>query len=257
MWNSLETSRTKAGIAMGLLASITLLGAQQQSRSFEVASVKPAPTNQYVPAVVDPQRFWMVTTLDGAILWANDIFDHNYKLPGGPSWIHRDYYQIEGKTQTPATKKEMRAMLQTLLADRFKLKLHREPKEMPVYALVIGSSGSKLSTSTEPCGEDGCIGVAPGDFFVKYATMDSIAATLSNMLDRPVLDQTGLTGRYDFRLRFDPSSVKLYDGQPTTRAGIDAPSIYVAIQDLGLRLEARRAAVEILVVDSASEPMPD
>jgi uncharacterized protein (TIGR03435 family) len=210
-----------------------------------------------VPAALDPQRFRIVTTLAGAILWANDIFDHNYKLPGGPQWIHRNHYQIEGKAQAPATKKEMQAMLQSLLADRFKLKLHRESREMPVYALVLANAGSKLPSSTESCGENGCIGVAPGDFFAKSAKMEDIAATLSNMLDRPVLDRTGLSERYDLRMRFDPNSAKLYASEAAGRPRSDAPSIFVAVQDLGLRLEARRAPVEILVVDSASEPNPD
>src|SRR5438477_122885 len=99
--------------------------AQAQSVSFDVASVKRATTNQYVPAALDPQRFHIVTTLANAILWANDFFDRGYELSGGPPWIYRDHYQFEGRTQTPATRKEMRTMLQTLLTDRFKLKLHR------------------------------------------------------------------------------------------------------------------------------------
>jgi bla regulator protein blaR1 len=243
--------------AAALSVSITLFAAQPQSISFEVASVKRSPMNQYIPASVDPRRFWIVDTLAGAILWANGIFDHSYKLPGGPPWIHRDYYQIEGRTQAPATKREMQTMLQTLLADRFKLKLHREAKEMSVYALVIGDSGPKLQTASDSCGEDGCIGVAPGEFFARYATMDTIAATLSNMLDRPVLDQTGLPGRYDFRMRYDPSSVKPFNSQSTQRFSPDPPSIFFAIQYLGLKLEPRSAAVEILVVDSATEPLPD
>jgi uncharacterized protein (TIGR03435 family) len=246
-----------------LLLLQTPLVAQNSSPAFEVASIKPALTNQYIPARIDPQRFHIVTTLADAILWANDILDQNYRVSGGPLWAHRDYYQIEGKAHAPATTKELRAMLQTLLANRFKLRLHREAKEMSVYALVVGNSGPKLQSSIETCGvtngseleQDGCIGVAPGEFFAKYAKMDSIAATLSNMVDRPVLDQTGLAGHYDFRMKFDPSSVKGYAGQE--RLSIDAPSIFVAIQDLGLRLEPRRAAVEILVIDDAERPEPN
>jgi len=250
----LATRFSAAGL---LLVSITLFAAQERPVSFEVASIRRAPENRYVPAAVDPQRFWIVATLADTVLWANDLFDQNYKLSGGPGWIHRDYFQIEGRTKAPSTKKEMQTMLQTLLADRFKLKLHREAKEMPVYALLIGKSGPKLNLAIEPCGEDGCIGVAPGEFFAQSARMETIAATLSNMVDRPVLDETGLADRYAFRMRFDPSSVKFYDGQPAGRSGIDAPSIFLAIQDLGLRLEPRRATVEVLVVDSASEPLPN
>jgi uncharacterized protein (TIGR03435 family) len=238
-----------------LLLSLTFITtAQDQPSGFEVASVKPAPVNRYIPPAVDPQRIRLVATLAGAILWANNMIDHGYQLAGGPQWAHRDYYQIEGKAQAPATRKEMRALLQTLLADRFKLKMHRSTREMSVYALVIGNSGPKLQSSMETCGEDGCINVAPGEFIARYATMDQIASTLSNMVDRPVLDQTGLAGRYDVRLKFDPSSMKRYDGQTIPNTPTDDPSIFVAFQDLGLKLEPRRAVVEVLVIDDAEKP---
>jgi len=149
-------------------------------------------------------------------------------------------------------------MLQTLLADRFKLKLHRDSKEMSVYALITGASGLKLKISEDSCGRSICgMDVGPGELIARYATMADIAATLGNMVDRPVLDETSLDAHYDVHMRFDPSSVKLYDGQRTVPPSTDAPSIFVAIQDLGLKLEPRRAAVEIFVVDSAAEPLPD
>src|SRR5215469_2764834 len=117
-----------------IMLSVLLLQASlvaAHSAAFEVASIKPAPANQYIPPRIDPQRFHIVTTLADAILWANDIFDQNYKISGGPQWVRRDYYEIEGKADAAATKKELRAMLQTLLVDRFKLRLHREAREMP------------------------------------------------------------------------------------------------------------------------------
>ena len=77
--------------------------------------------------------------------------------------------------------------------------------------------------------------------------------TLGNMLDRPVLDKTGLAGRYDFHIKFDPASQKPFDGVPSPKTSTD-PSIFVAIQDLGLRLEARRDAVEVFVIDDAEKP---
>jgi uncharacterized protein (TIGR03435 family) len=232
--------------AKGVLLLLLQLG------TFDVASVKRATTNRYVPPAVDPERFRIVATLSNAILWAYDI--RSYQISGGSTWMTRDYYQIEGTTQTPATPKEMRAMLQILLADRFKLKLHRESKEMPVYALITGASGSKLQSAKEPCGSTGCIDVGPGEFRARSATMVSTAATLSNLVDRPVLDMTGLDGRYDFRMKFDPTLIKPYDGQPAPRPGADDPSIFVALQDLGLKLDPRRARVEILVIDSATDP---
>src|SRR5262249_14604017 len=153
------------------------------SAVFEVASVKRSPTNRFVPPVVDPQRFRVVESLGGAIEWAYEI--HNYQLSGGPQWVHRDYFQIEGTAQGPATRKEMQMMLQSLLADRFKLKFHRESREISIYALIVGNSGPKFESAKSACSEDGCINVAPGVLIARWATMDSIAVTLSDLVDRP------------------------------------------------------------------------
>jgi uncharacterized protein (TIGR03435 family) len=157
------------------------------------------------------------------------------------------------KTAAPATQKEMREALQTVLAERFKLKLHREARETPIYALTSGNPRTRLAASKEPCSNDGCIDVAPGILSARYVNMSSIAATLSNILDRPVIDQTGLDGRYDFRLKFDPTLQKRFDGQTAANNATDDPSIFAALQDLGLKLEPRRTAVEIVVVDAAEK----
>src|SRR5262245_25853973 len=114
--------RARAMVTL-LLTLPAIAISQNQPLAFEVVSVRPAATNRFVPAAVNPQRFNIVAALSGAILWAYDIRD--YQLTDGPSWVRRDYYQIEGRPQAPATIREMRLMLQNLLADRFKLKLHR------------------------------------------------------------------------------------------------------------------------------------
>jgi uncharacterized protein (TIGR03435 family) len=223
-----------------------------QLGTFDVASVKRATTNRYVPPVVDPRRFHIVATLSNAMLWAYEV--HSYQISGGLPWMSRDYFEIEGRTQTVATPQEMRTMLQGLLAARFKLKVHRESKEMPIYALITQGTRSKLQTPNGACSVNGCIDVGPGELVARWATMESTAAALSGMVDRPVVDMTGLNGRYDFRVKFDPTLIKPYDGEPPPRPGADDPSIFVAIQDLGLKLEPRRAAVEIIVIDSATQP---
>jgi uncharacterized protein (TIGR03435 family) len=147
----------------------------------------------------------------------------------------------------------MQAMVQSLLADRFKLKLHRETKMMSVYALVVGKSGAKLETARTTCAQEGCNHRAPGIFNARYATIASTASILSNLVDRPVLDQTGLVGRYDFRVTFDQRSANP-NGMTTPSAATDGPSIFAAIQDLGLRLEPQRAAVKVVVIDRAEKP---
>jgi bla regulator protein blaR1 len=235
-----------------LIVQSLLATGQSPSPAFEVASVKRSATKRFVPPTVNPQSFHTVMSLADAIEWAYDI--EAYQLAGGPVWLHRDYFEIEVKTRMPVTKKEMRVVLQSVLAGRFKLKFHREARQLSVYALVVAVAGPRLTTAKGPCGEDGCINVAPGIMVSSYAMLPSIAATLSNMIDRPVLDQTGLQGRYDFRLKFDPSFQTRYDGQPTGNAPTGDPSIFVAIQDLGLKLDPRRAPVEMLVIDGAEIP---
>jgi uncharacterized protein (TIGR03435 family) len=235
-----------------LIVQALAASGQAQAPVVEVASVKRARTNRFVPPTVDPQSFHSVMSLADAIEWAYDV--QQYQLAGGPVWLRRDYFEIEAKARTPVTKKEMRVVLQSVLAGRFKLRLHREARQMYIYALVVGTAGPRLEIAKNPCAEDGCINVAPGIMFGKYATLSSIAATLSDMIDRPVLDQTGLAGRFDFRLKFDPSFQKRYDGQPTGNTPTNDPSIFVAIQDLGLKLDPRRAPVEMLVIDGAEIP---
>jgi uncharacterized protein (TIGR03435 family) len=247
---SIRAAAATAAVLLVSLASMTT--AQNQSLAFEVASIKRSPANRFVPPVLDPLRFRVVESLEIAIEWAYQI--HGYQLSGGLPWVHRDYYQIEGRAQGPSTPQEMRLMLQGLLAERFKLKLHRESKEMSIYALVVGNSGPRLQSSAGACSMDGCIDVGPGAFNARWATMDAVAVTLSNLVDRPVLDKTGLTGRYDFRMKFDPTLIKPYDGQPASTPSTDSPTIFSALQELGLKLEPRRSAVEILVIDSAAEP---
>jgi uncharacterized protein (TIGR03435 family) len=251
----LMPSSVKTIVLAGLLWYPFIGAIQNQHPTLEVASIKPARTNRFVSVAVSPQSFRTVTSLAYAIEWAYDI--HDYQLSGGPVWLRSEYYEIEMKTSAPATKKEMRAVLQTVLAERFKLKLHHEVKQMPIYALTTGNSGTKLPASTQPCGEDGCIDVAPGVLMARSANMSSIAATLSNMLDRPVMDHTSLNGRYDFRVKFDPTFQKRFDGQTTLNNSPDDPSIFAALQDLGLTLEPRQAAIGILVINEAVRAEPN
>jgi uncharacterized protein (TIGR03435 family) len=246
----LMRSSVKVIVLASLLCSQVLIGAPQNQRpALDVVSVKAARTNRFFPVEVNPQSFRTVMSLADAIEWAYEIQD--YQLSGGPTWLRREHYEIEMKTAAPATKKEMREVFRTVLAERFKLKLHRESKEMPIYVMTIGNSATKLTASTGPCGEDACMSVAPGILIARNVDMSSIAETLSNMVDRPVINQTGLDGRYDFRVKFDPTFQKRFDGQTIANNATDDPSIFAAFQDLGLKLEPRRAAVEIVVVDEA------
>ena len=137
-------------------------------------------------------------------------------------------------------------MLQTMLADRFQLKIHRESKELAVYALIVGKSGPKLkeSTAAGPAGYRG----TPGQFTFSNGSITSLVSFLTNRVDRHVLDRTGLTGSYDFKLEWTPEA-------STPAPDSNGPSIFTAIQEqLGLKLEATKSAVEIIVIDHAEKP---
>jgi uncharacterized protein (TIGR03435 family) len=281
---------------------------------FEVASVKlsvmPAgngairPGPQGGPGGGDPGRLtYSFTTIRDLMVDAYSV--KRSQISGAPSWLDSERFDILAKVPEGATKEQAKVMLQNLLAERFKLTLHRETKELPIYALLVGAKGPKLKGSTvtdappasdsqgkpqdapQPpgrpsmrdlkIGPDGCPDMPAsaagraGSFMMmtpngeclisKGETMDGLAARLSNGLDRPVVDQTGLTGKYDFKLRYDASSMAGGRGGPKdaldpapagdSASGADAPpSILTALQEqLGLKLEAKRGPVELLVID--------
>ncbi len=232
------------------------------------------------------------------------------QVSGGPNWLDSERFDIVARVPDGAPKKQVKVMLQNLLAERFKLTLHRETKELPLYALVVGAKGPKLKDSTvtdtlpasdsQPkeggrgeagaqasaplpplppslrgmkIGLDGCPEMPPiavgraGNFMImtpngecvisKGETMDGLAAQLSNGFDRPVIDQTGLKGKYDLKLRYDPASMPgrrggpkdaldpaPAGGDPANRispGGDPLPSIFNALQEqLGIKLEAKK-----------------
>jgi uncharacterized protein (TIGR03435 family) len=160
-------------------------------------------------------------------------------------------------------------MLQALLTDRFKLTLHRETKELPVYELIIANSGSKLQEAkpgeTYPNGikdlsgraTAGLIKMGPGAITGQGVPIASLARQLTQQLGRIVVDKTGLTGTYDFTIKWPPVASQAatggQQGNPSPEGS--ESSIFTAIQDqLGLKLESQTAPVEVLVIDHAEQP---
>jgi uncharacterized protein (TIGR03435 family) len=176
--------------------------------------------------------------------------DKDYALTG-PDWIKSERFDINASMPPNTRWEEMRRMMQTLLAQRFHLTIHRETKEQSVYALVVGKGGSKLQ-EVEP--GEGRFNMSKGQIRAQKAPLFAFAERLSQFVDRPVLDMTGLKGAFDFTLEWAPESGT---GIPAGAGGEAAtasagPSIFTAIQQqLGLRLEARKASVEVMVVDRA------
>jgi uncharacterized protein (TIGR03435 family) len=165
-------------------------------------------------------------------------------------------YDVVAKAEgdgAPA-KAEFRQMLQLLLADRFKLKFHREMREMPVYELVVGKNGPKFKESAPDANPIAHYGPSGRDYRVTMpkATMDDLAdAIASSSPGRPILDKTGLTGTYDIKLTYSLDVKSNGDTEPD----LGETSIFTAIQEqLGLRLEAQKAMIEVLVADYAETP---
>jgi uncharacterized protein (TIGR03435 family) len=295
--------------------------------AFEVASIKPSGLpgggvirlgRQGGPGTGNPGRVtYAFSTIRDLIVDAYSV--KRSQVSGGPNWLDSERFDIVAKVPEGATKEQVKVMLQDLLAERFHLMLHRETKELAVYALVVGAKGPKLKdstvTDTPPASDspskevgrgeaaaqaaapppplrpgrgrgglkiasDGCPEAPPmlagragsftmmtpgGECMISNGqTMGGLAVRFSDRFDRPVIDQTGLKGKFDLRLRYDPSSMPggrggpkdaldpaPADGDPAnSRSGDAPPSIFNALQEqLGLKLEARKEPVDLLVID--------
>jgi len=159
---------------------------------------------------------------------------------------------------------EQMSMLRSLLSDRFKLTFHREQKEFSIYALTVGKGGPKLKQTAPDSDVPPTVG--PGVVYpqrivlpARNATMGEFASLLQRaILDRPVVDKTGLAGRYDFDLEWAPDESQFGGDVPTASAEAASAPLFGAIQEqLGLKLEAARGPVEALVVDKAERPSVD
>jgi uncharacterized protein (TIGR03435 family) len=142
-------------------------------------------------------------------------------------------------------------MVKKLMVDRFHLKFHYEKRELSVYALTVAKSGSKLTRSqSDPSAPGGKGFGPPGNFGATNATVADVADALGYVVvDRPVVDHTGLTGRFDLRLTWTP------DGAPTMASADAPPDLFTAIQqELGLKLESTKAPVDVLVIDHLDRP---
>ena len=188
---------------------------------------------------------------------------HPRQLINAPDWIEKDRYDILRKPDVEGqpNNRQMRALFQKLLADRFGMKFHYEKKELSVYTIVVGKAGAKLIASEEdPKRDPTMFFYGPGKFVAKNVTIVDFAGLLQGgVLDRPVVDQTGLAGRYDFGLVYRPDQPLIGGGRgdnpppPSDQDALD--DIYGAVQQqLGLRLEASKTQTDVIVVDHLEKP---
>jgi len=234
-----------------------LLGCTLMAQSFEVASVRPheGPMPSIGITTSGVRLDAQADTVRGLILYAYEL--KNYQLPDTPALlgIGDTFYDINAKAEgdVAPSKAEFRAMLRELLAERCRLSVHRETREMPVYGLVVGKGGPKFPASAPETAHSGHLGVRGRNYEVllKKASMDDVVNAIANSFpDRPVVDKTGLTGVYDVKLTYTPE----------TRSNRENPdpddlSVFTAVQEqLGLKLEPQKAMVEVLIVDHVEKP---
>ena len=206
--------------------------------AFEVASVKPStPGSSGGGITPGPDG---LTARNATLLFCIRIaYDVREDQVSGPSWISSEQYDISAKAGGAVGQDQLRLMLQTLLADRFKLALHREARLRSVYTLTVGKDGAKLHEATD---EGGGSTAEVGHLVFKGASMPALARRLSQQLHAPVADMTGLKGIYDFTLDWQQDESVL------------GASIFTAVQEqLGLKLEAKKDQVDVLIIDHAEK----
>jgi uncharacterized protein (TIGR03435 family) len=231
---------------------------------FEVASIKPSTAGQpgFGFNVTATELRSPNISLAAIILFTFEL--HASQVSGLPGWAETEPYEIVAKLPEGGdpTDDQLRTMLKNLLKSRFGLAFHIEKRELPVYAIGLdknGPSGIKMVIDNDSGTRIGA--QRPGRVSFRGATMSALATQLQlRVLDRPVIDQTGLTARYDFTLDWRPDEFQFPRASAAQRAAAIAaadamPDLFTAFQEqLGLKLEAKKAAVGVLVVDSVSKP---
>lgn len=245
-----------------LLSVAAGLYCQESPATFDVASVKPSSglggLTRYLPG--GGIQFTGVTL---RVLVEIAYGVRPFQVVGGPGWIDTDGFDIDARppidsanpADPAALSKEQRKVgerLRSLLADRFGLTIHRDTREQPVYALIAANGGPKLRESAE--GKN-FVRAGRGSITGKSVGLRMLVLNLSNALDRQVVDKTGLTGSYDFELKWAPDMVSSGTGGTSPPSDTDGPSLFTALPDqLGLKLESMRGPVQVWVIDGVEKP---
>jgi len=257
----------------------TTVAASAPTSKFEVASIKPGdPSARGIFQRMEPGGRYTAQNVTVRILIEQAYDIHDFQLSGGPDWMNSARYDIVAKAEDPsddnprtlneaqreAFREKLQQRLQSLLDDRFQLKFHKSAKEQPIYALVVGKSGSKLQEAKDTAaGPMGTLKMRPGNFTGHAMSMPLLAANLSNLVGRVVADKTDLKGLYDVTLEFTPERGQMMGFPGPGPEGRDmppppdpnGPSIFTALQEqLGLKLESQKGPVEMLVIDQLEKP---
>jgi uncharacterized protein (TIGR03435 family) len=265
------------GLSLAAL-SLSVASAAQQAATFDVASIKRnLEWNQPGSGLAGPQpggRFiGRGVTLRRLI---SDAYDMD--VIGGPEWIGSDRFDVNATTTGDFGPEDIRLLLRPLLAERFNLVVHTEQRDRSVYAMTVARSdrlGPNLTRSDPKCAADalkyfptvgfpapcGDFRMGPRELTGRGISMRMLGGILSGRVGRTVVDRTGLTGRFDLEMKW-ATEAGLVVGPDragaTDPASSDGASIFTALQEqLGLKLEATRAAIDVIVVDRAEPPTPD
>jgi uncharacterized protein (TIGR03435 family) len=238
-----------------------LFGNAQNPRKFEVASIKPSAPDSGTETRRYPGGRFTATgvTLKRLIQRGYEVQD--FQIDGGPKWVNSERYDVVAKAgENLGLDPQIDSLIQALLADRFQLKFHRETREMLTYSLTADKSGPKLHANTTAPGPRWSLerGLLTG----QRIPMSMFASDmLTKALGSVVVDHTGLAGNFDLELKWIPDEARSAvpridkDSDSASSRDIPGPSIFAAIRDqLGLKLEAHKGPVEVLVIDGAERP---
>jgi uncharacterized protein (TIGR03435 family) len=202
-------------------------------------------------------------TLKILVAFAYDVPTH--QISGGPKWLDTDNFDIDARTDAtrpipPGSEgaAQIGLMLQSLLAERFKLSLHTEIRQEPVYELTVADGGPKLKKARAEVGNP-AVRLGLGQLTGAGVPISMVARSLSQRLGRTVIDKTGLSGQYDFELTYTPDAVPTagfaVPGPNTPTPDPNGPTIFTALQEqLGLKLQSSKGPVEVLLIDNAEKP---
>jgi uncharacterized protein (TIGR03435 family) len=215
------------------------------AQAFEAASVKKSTGERFAISPYGGNQF-SITHASLTLLISVAFGMSDTDLVGGPKWRDSEYFDVTVKAEDGVvlTVETLRPRMQQLLKERFHLAAHREPRQVPGYALRVTAGGHTLKAA-ESGAHGAMAAIMPGGVRAASAPMESVAAILTRVVGRPVVDETGLKGLYRFDLDYAVDTV----------ASTDRPSVFTALQEqAGLRLESKPVQVERLIIDAAERP---
>ena len=253
-----------------------------ESARFDAASIKPSTLSAVVGSgfqITNGHLLARNTTVEDLVRFAYGLEPGDREsISGGPRWTRSDRFQVEGKAEGRATPDALSAMLRSLLAERFKLRLHEETKELPVYALTLAGNDGKTGPNLKPTAADEsahcasleadplaarefnpdgtkrCAASFRGGLKLRGRPIGDLAEMLHELVGRAVIDRTGLSGRFDADLAAALNWDHLVGGAPSDLFGSNAVIFTALREQLGLKLEPSRGAVRTIVIDSVERP---